>query len=78
MSGCLQENSQPPSATSTPSHAPTPTSSFPHSARDSNHPTPTSTSGRNGLVNNKKKKAPDDDELDTKSTKRGKISYGRD
>ncbi|KAE9972045.1 hypothetical protein BLS_003238 [Venturia inaequalis] len=71
----VRENSQPASGTPTSSLAPTP-SSFPLSARESNHPTPTSISGRNGSVN-KKKRAPDDDD-DAKSTKRGKISYGRD
>jgi len=65
------------SSHSTPA-APTPTSSFPHSARESNHPTPTSTTNKGSLAGNKKKKAPDDDDTDSKSTKRGKISYGRD
>ncbi|KAF2403872.1 NuA4-domain-containing protein [Trichodelitschia bisporula] len=57
------------------SHAATPASSFPLSARESNHPTPSSNGTR--TAQGKKKKASDDDE-DTKSVKRGKITYGRE
>ncbi|KAK7521765.1 histone acetyltransferase subunit NuA4-domain-containing protein [Phyllosticta citriasiana] len=62
------------SAQTTPSHAPTPTSSFP-SARESNHPTPGSTASK--APNNKKRTSKDEDD-DGKPTKRGKITYGRD
>ncbi|KAK8168513.1 histone acetyltransferase subunit NuA4-domain-containing protein [Phyllosticta citrichinensis] len=62
------------SAQTTPSHAPTPTSSFP-SARESNHPTPGSTTSK--APNNKKRTSKDEDD-DGKPTKRGKITYGRD
>ncbi|KAI4651710.1 uncharacterized protein J4E79_009191 [Alternaria viburni] len=65
----LRESSTPGSAT--PSHAPTPTSSFP--TRESSQPT-------NGarLGGSKKKKAADDDDDDGNKTKRQKISYGRE
>ncbi|TKA60889.1 hypothetical protein B0A49_10095 [Cryomyces minteri] len=73
------------STTSTPSHAPTPTSSFaPPSVRESAHATPSSANGTSkaGTSTNKKKKAAevlkDEDEEEGKPVKRGKISYGRD
>ncbi|KAL1393826.1 histone acetyltransferase subunit NuA4-domain-containing protein [Phyllosticta capitalensis] len=62
------------SAQTTPSHAPTPTSSFP-SARESNHPTPGSTTSK--APNNKKRTSKEEDD-DGKPAKRGKITYGRD
>ncbi|KAF2421018.1 NuA4-domain-containing protein [Tothia fuscella] len=65
-----------PTPSTTPSHAPTPSSSFPQSARESNHPTPNGGTIKGSL--SKKKKAPDDDDTDSKSNKRGKITYGRD
>ncbi|KAF2808532.1 NuA4-domain-containing protein [Mytilinidion resinicola] len=75
----MRDSPTPNSAQTTPSHAPTPTSSFP-SGRESSHPTPNgSTSSK--AVASKKKKAPekDDDETDGKPPlKRGKITYGRD
>ncbi|KAB2106526.1 hypothetical protein AG0111_0g5364 [Alternaria gaisen] len=65
----LRESSTPGSAT--PSHAPTPTSSFP--TRESSQPTNGARSG-----GSKKKKAADDDDEDSNKTKRQKISYGRE
>jgi chromatin modification-related protein EAF6 len=68
----------PTSATNTPSHAPTPTSSAPPqlASRDSNHPTPGSTVSK---ANSKKKKAADkDDDEDNKPSKRLKITYARE
>jgi chromatin modification-related protein EAF6 len=65
----LQESSTPGSAT--PSHAPTPTSSFP--TRESSQPTNGARPG-----GSKKKKAADDDDEDSNKTKRQKISYGRE
>lgn len=58
--------------TSTPSHAPTPTSSFP--TRESSQPT----NGMRAGAGSKKKKVVDDDDDDGKSIKRQKISYGRE
>lgn len=74
----MRDSSTPNSTQTTPSHAPTPTSSFP-SARESSHPTPGS-STTSKAVTSKKKKAADreDDETDGKPAKRGKITYGRD
>ncbi|KAH7123857.1 histone acetyltransferase subunit NuA4-domain-containing protein [Dendryphion nanum] len=69
-----QDSSAPNSATTTPSHAQTPTSSF--ATRENSQPS-TNGGNKNGVAN-KKKKAPDDDEADTKPAKRGKITYGRD
>ncbi|KAL1311674.1 hypothetical protein AAFC00_001778 [Neodothiora populina] len=69
-----QDSDVPTSATNTPSHAPTPSSSVPPGlSRDSNHATPTSAVSKS---TNKKKKVVADDDEDTKSVKRGKISYG--
>lgn len=71
-----QDSDEPTSATNTPSHAPTPTSSVPPTimSRESNHATPSSTVSK---TTSKKKKAVErDDEEDTKSAKRSKISYG--
>ncbi|KAI4953874.1 hypothetical protein J4E91_002722 [Alternaria rosae] len=65
----LRESSTPGSAT--PSHAPTPTSSFP--TRESSQPTNGARPG-----GSKKKKAADDDDEDGNKTKRQKISYGRE
>jgi len=65
----LRESSTPGSAT--PSHAPTPTSSFP--TRESSQPTNGARPG-----GSKKKKAVDDDDDDGNKTKRQKISYGRE
>ncbi|CAN9321391.1 unnamed protein product [Alternaria alternata] len=65
----LRESSTPGSAT--PSHAPTPTSSFP--TRESSQPTNGARPG-----GSKKKKAADDDDEDSNKTKRQKISYGRE
>jgi len=65
----LRESSTPGSAT--PSHAPTPTSSFP--TRESSQPTNGARPG-----GSKKKKAADDDDDDGNKTKRQKISYGRE
>ncbi|KAG9188306.1 hypothetical protein G6011_02229 [Alternaria panax] len=65
----LRESSAPGSAT--PSHAPTPTSSFP--TRESSQPTNGARPG-----GSKKKKAADDDDDDGNKTKRQKISYGRE
>ncbi|KAF2088150.1 NuA4-domain-containing protein [Saccharata proteae CBS 121410] len=73
-----QDSGLPTSTATTPSHAPTPTSSFP-SARESNQPTPASAASK--APSNKKKRPADkdDDDTDSKtSTKRGKITYGRD
>merc|ERR1711881_209872 len=70
-SASFQRDSPERSSNSTPSHATTPASSF----HQSNHPTPSATSNKGSLAGNKKKKAPDDDDTDTKSTKRGKITY---
>jgi len=86
---CEQQESPPPSsAQTTPSHAPTPTSSFapPLSARESNQPTPTSaTSTKAGGRWKKNKKVgggDKDDEAEAgdnvKQVKRLKISYGRE
>lgn len=75
-----QDLDLPTSGTNTPSHAPTPASSavLPLTSKDSNHPTPIRTISST-KSSNKKGKAPDkDDEEDSKSMKRGKISYGRD
>ncbi|KAH6878957.1 histone acetyltransferase subunit NuA4-domain-containing protein [Alternaria rosae] len=65
----LRESSTPGSAT--PSHAPTPTSSFP--TRESSQPTNGARPG-----GSKKKKAADDEDEDGNKTKRQKISYGRE
>jgi len=67
----LRESSTPGSAT-TPSHAPTPTSSFP--TRESSQPT----NGLRAGGGSKKKKAGEDDDDDAKAVKRQKISYARD
>ena len=73
-----QDSSTPNSTQTTPSHAPTPTSSFP-SARESSHPTPSSSTTSKAVANKKKKAADkEDDETDGKPAKRGKITYGRD
>ncbi|KAK3077633.1 hypothetical protein LTS18_009713, partial [Coniosporium uncinatum] len=68
----LRQESTPSSAQTTPSHAPTPTSSFPQSARESNNPTPASSTAGKAAASNKKKKAldRDDDEGDGKPAKR--------
>ncbi|KAI9877038.1 MAG: hypothetical protein M1830_004957 [Pleopsidium flavum] len=79
----------PSSSQTTPSHAPTPTSSFapPLSARESNHPTPTSATstkaggGAGAMKKNKKgevREKEDGEEGDGKVVKRLKISYGRE
>lgn len=73
-SSFMKDSSAPNSATTTPSHAQTPTSSF--ATRENSQPS-TNGGNKNGVAN-KKKKAPDDDEADTKPAKRGKITYGRD
>ncbi|CAG5170819.1 uncharacterized protein ALTATR162_LOCUS7235 [Alternaria atra] len=65
----LRESSTPGSAT--PSHAPTPTSSFP--TRESSQPTNGARPG-----GSKKKKAADEDDEEGNKTKRQKISYGRE
>lgn len=70
-----REDEGPTSAGTTPSHAPTPTGSFP-SAGQSNHPTPGSNAG--GTKNNKKKKARPGEDEDEKPSKRGKITYARE
>ncbi|ORY19371.1 histone acetyltransferase subunit NuA4-domain-containing protein [Clohesyomyces aquaticus] len=71
----MREASTPGSTQTTPSHAPTPTSSFP--TRESSQPT--NGASKNTPVPSKKKKAPDTDEDgEGKSSKRGKITYGRD
>ncbi|KAL6711982.1 hypothetical protein ACN47E_003025 [Coniothyrium glycines] len=70
-SSFLREASTPGSAT--PSHAPTPTSSFP--TRESSQPTSNGTRGGGG---SKKKKASEDDDDDGSKVKRQKISYGRE
>lgn len=67
----LREASTPGSAT--PSHAPTPTSSFP--TRESSQP---SNSALKASAANKKKKVADDEDDDGKLAKRQKISYGRE
>jgi len=67
----LREASTPGSAT-TPSHAPTPTSSFP--TRESSQPT----NGMKAGGGSKKKKVVDDEDDDGKAIKRQKISYGRE
>jgi len=78
-----RDSPPPSSAQTTPSHAPTPTGSFPapSSARESNHPTPTSaTSTKAGGVTKKNKKGPvekDEDESEGKQPKRLKITYAR-
>ncbi|KAF2099311.1 NuA4-domain-containing protein [Rhizodiscina lignyota] len=72
-----QDSPAPSSANTTPSHAPTPTSNGPPNGRASNHPTPGST-GANKSTSKKKKAGDDEDDTDTKSVKRTKISYGRD
>ncbi|KAF2459880.1 histone acetyltransferase subunit NuA4-domain-containing protein [Lineolata rhizophorae] len=75
--GPQNDSPLPTSAQTTPSHAPTPTSSFP-SARESNHPTPTSTTTSKGASKKKKVADKDDEEADGKPAKRGKITYGRE
>ncbi|KAF2797623.1 NuA4-domain-containing protein [Melanomma pulvis-pyrius CBS 109.77] len=70
----LREASTPASVQTTPSLAPTPTSSFP--TRESSQPTSNGTNKT--AMANKKKKAPDDEDTDSKPAKRGKITYGRD
>ena len=75
-----QDPSEPPSsAQDTPVDGPTPTSTQPLSARDSNHPTPNSTGSTKATGGNKKKKAveKDEDEMETKAPKRLKITYNR-
>lgn len=69
-SSFLRETSTPGSAT--PSHAPTPTSSFP--TRENSQPTSNGTRGGGS----KKKKAGEDDDDEGNKVKRQKISYGRD
>ncbi|KAF2187788.1 NuA4-domain-containing protein [Zopfia rhizophila CBS 207.26] len=72
----MREASTPGSTQTTPSHAPTPTSSFP--TRESSQPTSNGTN--KAAVASKKKKAADkdDEDIDGKPAKRGKITYGRD
>lgn len=73
-----QDSDLPTSGTNTPSHAPTPASSaaLPSTSKESNHATPVRTVSK--LSNKKGKTTDKDDDEDSKSTKRGKISYGRD
>ncbi|KAI4136032.1 MAG: hypothetical protein LQ347_000151 [Umbilicaria vellea] len=80
----MRDSPEPSSVHTTPSHAPTPTSSFPvpTSARESNHPTPTSatsTKAAGGATSKKNKKGADkeDDESEGKPPKRLKITYAR-
>ncbi|KAL8745638.1 MAG: hypothetical protein Q9190_002242 [Brigantiaea leucoxantha] len=78
----MRELSPTSSVHSTPSHAPTPTSSHPvpSSARGSDHPTPTSATGiKAGTQNKKNKKGvdKDDEESEGKQPKRLKITYAR-
>ncbi|MCJ1299139.1 Chromatin modification- protein meaf6 [Hypocenomyce scalaris] len=80
----IGDSPDPSSVQTTPSHAPTPTSSFqvPASARESNHPTPTSatsTKAGGGAASKKNKKGPDkeDEESEGKQPKRLKITYAR-
>jgi chromatin modification-related protein EAF6 len=68
----LRESSTPGSAQTPSSHAPTPTSSFP--TRESSQPK----NGMKGGGGSKKKNTGDDDDEDGKSSKRQKISYGRE
>ncbi|KAF2013312.1 NuA4-domain-containing protein [Aaosphaeria arxii CBS 175.79] len=70
----IHEASTPGSNTTTPSHAATPTSSFP--TRESSQPSQNGANKNGGA--SKKKKATDDEDTDSKPTKRGKITYGRD
>ncbi|MCJ1409200.1 hypothetical protein MMC19_003278 [Ptychographa xylographoides] len=77
--GFMRETS-PSSTQTTPSHAPTPTSSYapPGSARESNHPTPTSAGGmKSNTKKNKKGVEKDEDESEGKPPKRLKITYAR-
>ncbi|MCJ1446227.1 MAG: hypothetical protein MMC23_006732 [Stictis urceolatum] len=78
----MKESSPTSSTQTTPSHAPTPTSSHAlTSARESNQPTPTSaTSMKAGASNKRQKKGADkdDEESENKPAKRLKISYSRD
>ncbi|KAF1986161.1 NuA4-domain-containing protein [Aulographum hederae CBS 113979] len=64
------------SSQNTPSHAQTPNSSLPHSARESNQPTPNPSTSNKAAANKKKRAADAEDE--DKTAKRGKITYGRD
>ncbi|MCJ1357997.1 MAG: hypothetical protein MMC33_007995 [Icmadophila ericetorum] len=77
----MRESPPPSSIHTSPSHAPTPTASQAlSSAKESNHPTPTSATSNKGGSNNKKnKKGPDreDDESEGKQPKRLKITYNR-
>ncbi|KAI4158400.1 MAG: hypothetical protein LQ342_007486 [Letrouitia transgressa] len=78
----MRELSPSSSIHSTPSHAPTPTSSHPvpPSGRASDHPTPTSaTSFKAGNQNRKNRKGgdKDDEESEGKQPKRLKITYAR-
>lgn len=70
-----QDSDVPTSATNTPNAA-TPSSSVPPTLahREGNHATPSSAVSK--TTNKKKKAVEKDDEEDTKSVKRGKISYG--
>ncbi|OCK83857.1 NuA4-domain-containing protein [Lepidopterella palustris CBS 459.81] len=73
-----RDSTTPNSTQTTPSHAPTPTLSFP-SARESSHPTPNGSTTSKAMASKKKKATDkDEDEMDGKPVKRGKISYGRD
>jgi len=74
----MKDSPEPTSAQTTPSHAPTPNSSFAQSTRDSNHPTPTSATHKALPKKNKKAADKDDEDTDGKEKKRSKISYGRD
>ncbi|MCJ1389304.1 hypothetical protein MMC18_002160 [Xylographa bjoerkii] len=76
----IKETSPPSSSQTTPSHAPTPTSSHPQpgSARESSHPTPTSAiSMKLNSKKNKKGAEKDEDESEGKPPKRLKITYAR-
>ncbi|KAH7399389.1 histone acetyltransferase subunit NuA4-domain-containing protein [Pyrenochaeta sp. MPI-SDFR-AT-0127] len=71
--GFLREASTPASIQTTPSHAATPTSSFP--TRESSQPTANGTKKAGG---GSKKKIIDDEDEDSSKVKRQKISYGRE
>ncbi|MCJ1478493.1 hypothetical protein MMC13_007173 [Lambiella insularis] len=75
----FMRDTSPSSSQTTPSHAPTPTSTHPPaSARESNHPTPTSAvSMKLSTKKNKKGVDKDDDESEGKPPKRLKITYAR-
>ncbi|MCJ1243072.1 hypothetical protein MMC30_000269 [Trapelia coarctata] len=79
-SASFMRESSPPSNSTTPSHAPTPASSYQPlgSARESNHPTPTSAvSLKLNMKKNKKGTEKDEEESEGKQPKRMKITYTR-